>query len=124
MSGYNPIKKVGGVDIPCPSNYEWKMQDISSPNAGRTDDIKMQKMRIGQVRALSLQWDAPTLAEAATILTAFNPEYVTVECLDAMAGGFVTYEFYSGDKSGVLFNTNTGRWKKISFNIIQRNGVI
>ena len=83
----NPIKTVNGAPISkCPSSYVWKLEDISSSDAGRTEDVKMNKMRIGQIIGIDLSWTYLTLEEAAEILAAFNNEYITVEYLDAMSG--------------------------------------
>lgn len=122
-SGDNPIHSVdGSTNIPCPSAYRWKLQDISESDAGRTQDTVMSKQRMGQVVALELKWQNVSITDAATILQAFNPEYITVCYLDAKKGDFETSEFYVGDRNVPLYNTVKGLWAEISFNIIQRNG--
>lgn len=120
--GVNPIKTVDGVSVPCPSAYQWKLEDVSASDAGRTEDVTMDKKRIGQVVGVELSWSYLTIAEAATVLKAFNPEYVMVNYLDAMQGDFVTKEFYVGNRSAPLYSTSTGRWENISFNLIARRG--
>lgn len=120
---YNPIRAVDGVAIKCPSSYQWKLQDISQSDAGRTEDTVMDKKRIGQCVKLELQWRNITTAEAADILKRFNPEYVTVTYLDAMQGQYLTKEFYVGDRSAPLYNCQKGIWSNISFNIIERSGI-
>lgn len=123
MSDYNPIRSVDGVAVKCPSAYQWKLEDISSPDAGRTEDTVMDKMRIGQVVGIELSWQNITIDEAATILRQFNPEYISVCYLDAMQGRFVTSEFYVGNRSAPLYNAATGRWSNVTFNLIERSGV-
>ena len=44
----NPIYSVGGVTVPVPSKYDWQLSDVSSKDAGRTEDGLMHKMRIDQ----------------------------------------------------------------------------
>lgn len=122
LESTNPIKSVDGTAIPCPSSYTWSLQDISASNSGRTEDTVMDKKRIGQIVKLNLSWKAVSIEDASTILTAFNPEYITVRYLDAMTGDFQTKEFYVGDRSTPLYNSTLGVWDKISFNIIQRDG--
>ena len=119
MDEYNPIKTVDGAAIKCPSGYTWGLQDISSSDAGRTEDGKMHKNRIGQVVKLELAWNNIKTAEVSTILKAFNPEYITVCYLDAMQGEYITSEFYVGDRSSPAYNTALGVWS-ISFNIVER----
>jgi hypothetical protein len=121
-SNYNPIQSVDGATVPCPSSYTYKLSDISAADAGRTEDTTMDKMRIGQCVHLELQWSYLTTAEVSTVLTAFNPEYISVTYLDAKAGDYLTSTFYVGDRSAPLYNSVKGRWTNVSFNIIERSG--
>lgn len=120
---YNPIRSVDGHSIKCPSAYTWKLEDISSSDAGRTEDTKMDKMRIGQVVGLELSWKNLTTEEVSAILKAFNPEYIMVSYLDAMEGTYVESEFYVGNRSAPLYNAAKGLWSNVSFNLIERSGV-
>lgn len=119
----NPIRKVNGTAIAAvPSSYVWKLEDVSSHDAGRTEDTKMHKKRIGQVKGIELRWNYLSISVASSILKAFNPEYVTVEYLDAKEGGYVTAEFYVGNRSAPMYNAALGLWENISFNLIKRRG--
>lgn len=130
-TAYNPIYSVdGNTNIPAPSSYVWKLEDISSPDAGRTEDGVMQKKRIGQVVGLELSWQNISTEKAHTILTAFNPEYVNVRYIDPMTGNssnnYVVSNavtFYVGNRSAPMYNSKMGLWSNISFNLIDRNGV-
>lgn len=119
----NPIRAIDGQPIKCPSGYQWKLQDISEADAGRTEDTVMDKKRIGQCVKLELEWRNISIEDAADILSKFNPEYITVTYLDAMAGEFLTKEFYVGDRSAPLYNTQKGIWSSVGFNIIERSGI-
>ena len=119
----NPIRSVDGHSVKCPSAYIWKLEDISSSDAGRTEDTKMDKMRIGQVVGLELSWKNLTTEEVSAILKAFNPEYIMVSYLDAMEGTYVESEFYVGNRSAPLYNAAKGLWSNVSFNLIERSGV-
>lgn len=135
---YNPIKSIVAVsidgtpiagatvytDIPVPSSYEWKKIDNSAPEAGRTEDQNMHKMRIGQSGRVDIGWKYPTLADASYILKAFDPEYLNIEYLDAKEGTWITRRFYVGDRSAALWNSRHGRWENLSFGIIQQNADI
>ena len=118
----NPIQSVDGKAVKCPSSYLWKLEDLSSSDAGRTEDGKMQKMRIGQVVGLDLSWQGLTTKEVSQILQAFNPEYITVKYLDALQGKYVTSEFYVGNRSAPMYNAKLGLWQNVTFNIIERGG--
>lgn len=128
MAAVNPIKQIGDASaspivyssVKCPSSYTYRLQDVSAPGAGRTEDMEMQKMRLGQKVKIDLEWAACTTAELSAILQAFNPEYVSVEFLDPYANGFSTKTFYVGDRASPLYNATNGLWEKVSFNIIER----
>lgn len=122
INTHNPIKSVDGVAVPCPSSFKWKLEDISSSDAGRTEDTKMDKKRIGQVIGIDLEWKNVSITDASKILTAFNPEYINVCYLDAKAGDYLTSEFYVGNRNAPLYNAALGIWQNITLNIIKRDG--
>lgn len=123
MSVYNPIRTVDTVPLAkAPERYVWKLTDISAKDAGRTEDMVTHKMRKGQALRLELEWRHVSHADAATILQAFNPEYVDVEFLDAKSGTWVTKEFYVGDRNAPSYNVKLGYWESISFALILRGG--
>lgn len=120
---YNPILSVDGESVRCPSSFQWKLQDVSDSDAGRTEDTMMHKNRIGQCVKLELAWQNISTADASVILNKFNPEYITVCYLDPMIGDYVTKEFYVGDRSTPMYNCRLGIWSNVAFNIIERSGV-
>lgn len=115
----NPIKYVDSASVKCPSSYVYRLQDVSSPDAGRTEDGTMIKMRITQKVKLDLAWNGVTTEELSAILTAFNPEYIEVEYLDGLSGGFLTKTFYVGDRASPMYNAALGLWENVTFDIIE-----
>ena len=133
--GVNPIKTVyyGTVNnnhsftatrtfssVPCPSAFEYTLNDVSENDAGRTEDYLMNKKRVGQAIKIKLEWKNVETSVASTVLAIFNEEYVIVEYLDPMVGEFVKKEFYVGDRSSPLYNASMGVWNKVSFNLTER----
>jgi hypothetical protein len=116
---FNPIKSVGGATIPCPSKYDWKLSDVSSADAGRTEDGKMHKERIAQKVHLELEWQNVSDSVARTVLTAFNPEYINVHYYDYKALAFQTKRFYVGDRQVTSYNRTLGI-STVSFDIIEQ----
>lgn len=116
---YNPIQTVDGAEVPCPSKYKWGIYDISASDAGRTEDGKMHKMRVGRKRKLELEWQNQDISVIHDVLVAFAPEYVTVKCLDPLEGGWATKTFYSGDQGAPAYNTRLGIWT-LAFNVIEQ----
>lgn len=116
------ILMVDGVTIPCPSQFDWSLQDVSAAESGRTDNALMHKNRIAQKRKIVLSWKEPTVDVASTILKAFNPEYFNVYYWDAMDGRYETRTFYCGDRSAPVhfFWVGNKRFQTVSFDIIER----
>ena len=119
MLSYNPIESVDSASIPVPSKYDWKLSDVSSSDAGRTEDGKMHKKRIAQKTHIELEWKNVSDNDAETILTAFQPEYISVSHFDYRAKTFLTKTFYVGDRSVSSYNRRK-QIETISFNIIEQ----
>ena len=119
---YNPIRSVDGKAIYCPSSYLWKLEDVSAPDAGRTEDTEMHKKRIGQIVGIELSWQNISGEVVSELLQTFNPEYIMVCYLNAMYNKYVTDEFYVGNRSAPLYNSRRGLWSSLSFNLIKRRG--
>lgn len=126
MAGVNPISGVAPSgqlvysSVKCPSSFVYRLQDVSAPEAGRTEDTLMQKMRIAQKVKIDLEWSGVTTAELSAILRAFNPEYISVKFLDPYANAVSTKTFYVGDRSAPMYNATEGLWENVAFNIIER----
>lgn len=120
----NTMIKVGGVAIKSPSVFKWGLMDNSASDAGRVQDSNdtMYKNRTSQKRKIDLAWNFPTKEETATLLQAFNPEYITVTYPDALTGQDRTAEFYVGDRSAPMkiWTVGNKRYEQLSFNIIER----
>ena len=116
----NPIKKIGtNSNIPCPSKYDWKLSDVSAADAGRTEDALMHKMRIAQKVHIELEWQNVSDSTASSILTLFQPEYISVEYYDYKAMAFQAKTFYVGDRQVTSYSRKLGI-STISFNIIEQ----
>lgn len=113
---------VDGVAVKTPSSFSWGLQDVSDSASGRTQDTLMHKNRIAQKRKLSFAWAGPTPQEAATLLQAFNPEYVSITYPDSMSGQNETRTFYVGDRSAMtkIWTIGNKRYESISFDAIER----
>ena len=79
---------VDGVAMPCPSTFIYGLQDVSSGESGRDDTGYMFKNRITQKVKIQLGWNALQWSEVASIMQAFDPEYV----MTPLAGEFAAIE--------------------------------
>lgn len=107
-----------------PIDMSYGLMDISSPDAGRTQDANstMHKMRVGQKRKLSLSWANLSLRDTSTIFRAFDPEYVYVKYVDPKDGDWRVVHFYTGDKSSAYRKVrmpNGTVMKTLSFDLIE-----
>ena len=91
--------KVDGMTMPCPSTWQWGLQDVSAGESGRTEDSLMHKNRVSQKRKIQVGYNGIKDSDAQTVLQAINPEYINVTYYDLMAGQNQTREFYVGDRS-------------------------
>ena len=114
--------KVDGVKMPCPSTWEWGLQDVSSSESGRTDDALMHKNRVAQKRKLQVGYNGISAADAHTILAAINPEYISVTYYDLLAGQNQTRTFYVSDRSAPFKWWWTGKHilSSLTFDLIER----
>ena len=97
------------AEVKAPDSFEWSLQDVSTSDAGRTQDASatMHKNRFAQKRKISLSWSNPSGAVATQLLQAFNPEYVYVRYYDPLDGALAVRRFYVGDRKAPL------RWYKV-----------
>lgn len=52
----------------------------------------------------------------------FNPEYIKVKYLNMLEGGYVTKEFYVGNRSAPLYNSSLNVVDNVTFKIVARKG--
>lgn len=127
MAAWNPlrgVRKAGTEDalttLPVPSEYTVELQDVSQPDAGRTQDGKMHKKRIGQLRKLHLKWWNIDTATVYQILSAFQEEYLEVFFWDPVRGQYSQNIFYVGDRNMPAYSGVLDIWSDLEFNLIQR----
>ena len=123
ISSVTPVNFFGAptgpaiTDLPNPAKYEFDLKDISSPFAGNTEAGVFNKMRLGQSIGINLGWKMITVSECASILSAFNAEYVRVEYLDAKTGTPQQRVFTVSDRNVPAFNVVKGLWESMEFSL-------
>lgn len=113
---------VDGVTMPPLYKFTWGLQDVSSSEAGRTEDAIMHKERVAQKRKLQVSWRVKSWPETARIISAFNPEYISVTYPDMMSGSYQTRTFYRGDVSApvLMWQVNRKLIETVNFDLIER----
>ena len=114
--------KVNNVAMPCPSTFQWGLQDVSAAESGRTEDTLMHKNRVGQKRKLQVGYNGVKAETAKTVLQAINPEYINVTYFDLMAGENQTRTFYVGDRTAPFKWWWDGKHilESLTFDLIER----
>lgn len=117
----NPIRYVDAAYVPTPSAYAVEYNDISAPEAGRTEDGNMHKLRVGTARKITLEWANVTASVGAELMRLFQPEYISVAFLDPRLNSYVSAQFYVGDRSVKMYSNALGTAiMTVSFNLIER----
>lgn len=114
--------QVDGITMPCPSSFEWGLQDVSLGESGRTDDALMHKNRVAQKRKVAISYNGADKDVCAMVLQAVNPEYISVYYWDLMDNQYETRTFYVGDRSAPYkcWWVGNKRVERLSFDIIER----
>ena len=124
----SPISQFGGItvgylngNIKPPTTCKSSIVDISSADAGNSDNGTMFKFKQGEKINWAITWKAISIMDAALILSVCKNEYFDITFLDPETGSYDTHTYYVGDRTLGEFNGVTGKWNELSFNMIQRN---
>lgn len=119
----NRLLVINGTVLPQPATYEWSLQDVSAPSAGRTEDALMWKETVARKRKLKVTWTGKDTAITALILrTVSSREYFPVRYFDMLDDRYSTRYFYVGDRSAGVKKWWVGDHliDTISFDLIER----
>lgn len=113
--------KIGGADMPAPTELIWSISDLDSTKSGRTADGKMHRDRIRSVIKLNLKWSFLTEAEMSKLLKAVSGISFTCTYPDPSTGAAATATFYVGDRSAPVYGVYNGRvgWQGVEMNFIE-----
>lgn len=117
------------ADVPTPTTMKFGYNDISSSDAGRTNDanVTMHKNTIARKRTISLTWSNLDGAATSAVLRAFMPEYFWVRYFEPEDNAYAVRQFYAGNKNADLSHYHTTAtysiggavYKSVSFNIVE-----
>ncbi len=119
----NDIEKIyiGGNLLPVSSTLLIDEEDVSSPDAGRTEDGTMHKMRIGSLKSISLTWNNLKTEELYEILNMIKDEYITIDYFDPKTCMRKSSTFYVGNRSMAMYNGVLNLWQNLGFKFIERS---
>lgn len=107
------------TNLPPLTKSDWGKQDLSAPDAGRLESGRMLKKRVGKADRIDLEWSYISRTDAATVLQAFDHEYLLVTYLDAKSGSWVEKHFYAGDMAATGWLPHLDSWTTVSVPIIR-----
>lgn len=97
--------------------------DIDAANSGRdTQDGLMHRHRVAIKDRIDVTCRPLTTAEAQTVLTAINPEWVWVKYYDIVSAATVTKKMYSNNVPVVTLIAKSAKdyWAGITFPLIEQ----
>lgn len=114
--------------LPDPKTMKVLLQDIDSSATTRSANGTMLRDRIvggaNAKRKLELAWPPMRTNAMTTILQAIGDEFFWVEYLDPYTGANRVAQFYAGDRSAPLYNSNLHNqgplWEGLTVNLIEK----
>lgn len=102
--------------------FKWQRYDVDGPDAGRTMDGTMHRLRVGTKIRLDITCRPLNDTELQTLLNLILPEYVDVTYNDPMYG-YVTKRMYANNNPAVYQikkNNGTAIWTGVTFPLVER----
>lgn len=119
------ILEIDGVDITPYIAYrgvKWQRSDVDGASAGRDLNGDLRRNRMATKRRLDITCRPLKAEEAALVLTAIMPEWVTVHYTDPQAGEVTKTMYANNHPASYLMLAENGQewWDGISFPLIER----
>ncbi len=120
------VFKIDGKDLRgclAPGGFQWRRRDREGRNAGDVMSGEHIRDRLDVKEILEIKLRALRTREAAQVLAAIEPEYVTVEYTSPRAGGVVTKRMYveEAPASHLTEHAQDGDWwQGMSFRLTEQ----
>lgn len=117
--------KIDGIDMTgyvAYGGFQWQRSDIDGSDAGRDLAGTLRRNRVTTKTRLDITCRLLESSEAAIVLTAIMPEYVTVQYYDPQVGAVVTKRMYSNNNPATFQlkrRDGTVLWSGITFPLIE-----
>lgn len=115
--------RINKVAVRDPYDLSVDLSDIDA-SAERTADGSVVRDRIATKYKLNMSWNALTVQEMATLLTAVQDEFFEAEFIDPKTGSYVVKTMYVGDRSApiafVREDDGAIMWKGLTMNFVER----
>ncbi len=104
------------------NGLKWQRNDVEAADSGRTLDGTMHRARVATKIRLDVTCRSLTQAEAAIVLNAIRPMYVSVTYQDPQ-DGTVTKTMYANNNPATIaavYDNGTVLWSGITFPLVER----
>ena len=117
--------KINGTDITdyiAFGGFKWQREDIDGPDAGRTMDGTMQRMRVATKIRIDVTCRPLTSTELHTLQRLLYPQYITVSVSDDPLYGNKTMIMYSNNIPAqyIIKKRNGKEYWSTSFPLVER----
>ena len=105
------------------NGFQWQRSDVDGEGAGRMLDGTLQRNRLATMVRLDITCRLLKANEAAIVLSAIMPEWVTVTYYDPAAGSTVTKTMYANNNPAtyqIKHPDGTEWWGGITFPLIEQ----
>lgn len=119
------ILTIDGTDITpyiAFGGVKWQRSDVDGEGAGRTLDGNLRRNRVATKIRLDITCRPLTASEAAIVLSAIMPEWVTVVYTDPQAGTELSKKMYANNNPAtyaIKRKDGTEWWSGIAFPLIE-----
>lgn len=115
---------VGSVDMTKYMAYgglKWQRNDVEAPDAGRNMAGTMERGRVATKIRMDITCRPLTSTELSTVLTAIQPETVTVTYDDPLYGYTAKTMYSNNNPASFLIKKKDGReyWSGVTFPLIE-----
>lgn len=109
---------VNGKTLKSPTAYSYKLADIDSSKSGRTESGVMTREVVRKkVVSITVGFDNISTAEQQAIVSAVNPDFVTVQYYDGV--GMKTATMYTAELDFNLVSVDSDLWN-VSFQLAEQ----
>ena len=118
--------KIGNEEMKSPSAYKISMEDLDNDSyRSKVTGALIDSVIAKRMHKISLEFDYVSEEEAEIIMTAINPNPLTVTVKSPyFTGGILTAEFRVSKLDMEMYkNNNVAEWCKLSFNLVQKKKV-
>lgn len=115
---------IDGTEVIDPSELSCTFSDISAPDAGRDEAMRMHKGLWGTIRQYAIAWNGISDDDARVILRLVNGKNeFPCRLTDPETGETYSGEFYTGDRTMPIKQWRDGKdgkvYSKLSFTLIE-----